>query len=194
MGYLNISFLGFAPPTVSVSEPGDNLLHVTFNTLDFVIPAGWTTGQEPVPNKGKISFFFVRSAEVHKSLVSQGAYGGNSKPPPPHSLSTYAEPWWKSFCDEGMISPTGSDWVYPYRCRRIRHKLAEKFEAIEHCFCKLDTDGGGFLDRKEVTAGLFNLGIWLHPQESKQLVEQLDEDGSGEISIVEFQKFWTQFA
>ena len=183
------------PSPVSVAEPGDNMLHVTLNTLDFVVPMEWASGTQPIPNKGKISFFFVRSAEVQNRIWSQGPYGsGSSAPPPRHSISTYAEPWWSKFCDEGMVSPSGSDWVYPYRCRRIRQKLSEKFEKIEHCFHKLDTDGSGVLDKKEVTAGLFNLGIWLHPQESQQLIQQLDEDGSGEITVNEFITFWNQFS
>uniref|UniRef100_A0A7S1MV82 EF-hand domain-containing protein n=2 Tax=Hemiselmis andersenii TaxID=464988 RepID=A0A7S1MV82_HEMAN len=179
---------------LSTSEPGDNLLHVTFNTLDFTIPLPWLTG-EGVPLKGKISFYFVRSAEVQRRIIEQGPYGSTGAgKPPPHSVSAYAEDWWRHYCEEGFTSPTGSDWVYPYRCRRIRHKLAEKFDQIEHCFGRLDHDGSGCLDRREITTGLFELGIWLHPQESRQFLEQLDDDGSGTVSIGEFQKFWTQFA
>ena len=42
-------------------------------------------------------------------------------------------------------------------------------------FGLLDRDGGGSVDSKELAAGLFRLGVWLHPEELKSLFSVLDQ-------------------
>ena len=44
--------------------------------------------------------------------------------------------------------------------------------------------------RKEIARGLFEMGIWLHPDETKAMFEAIDEDDGGTIDIDEFIAFW----
>lgn len=67
-------------------------------------------------------------------------------------------------------SPFGDKWCRPNKLRRIRVKLANAFGSAHECFIKLDDDGGGSIDRKEMVLGLFALGVWLHPSESQALM------------------------
>ena len=90
-------------------------------------------------------------------------------------------------------SPVGSGWCRPNKLRRIRVKLTNTFPSAEYCFKKLDQDGGGSVDRKEMVMGLFALGVWLHPSESAALMEQLDSDGGGEIELEELKEFWDKY-
>ena len=46
------------------------------------------------------------------------------------------------------------------------------------------------LHRKEIARGLFEMGIWLHPDETKAMFEVIDEDDGGTVDIDEFTAFW----
>ena len=46
------------------------------------------------------------------------------------------------------------------------------------------------LHRKEIARGLFEIGIWLHPDETKAMFEVIDEDDGGTIDVDEFTAFW----
>jgi hypothetical protein len=41
--------------------------------------------------------------------------------------------------------------------------------------------------------GLFEMGVWLHPDESKALFEALDEDDGGTVDSQEFCAFWEKY-
>jgi Ca2+-binding EF-hand superfamily protein len=41
--------------------------------------------------------------------------------------------------------------------------------------------------------GLFEMGVWLHPDESKALFEALDEDDGGTVDSKEFCAFWEKY-
>jgi Ca2+-binding EF-hand superfamily protein len=71
--------------------------------------------------------------------------------------------------------------------------MEDKFATPEEGFSMIDRDGGGTVDRKELSAGLFKLGVWLHPAELRALFEHLDADGGGEVDLDEFIDFWKKF-
>jgi calmodulin len=84
--------------------------------------------------------------------------------------------------------------VRPYKIRRIKMKMAEKFSDPRKMFDAMDRDGGGSLDRKELAMGLFALGVWLAPTELQALLATLDQDGGGDIDPEEFQSFWDSYS
>jgi len=59
-----------------------------------------------------------------------------------------------------------------------------------------DRDGGGTMDRIELSVALVQVGVWLHPKEVTILIRILivafppPGCGSGEIDESEFIKFW----
>ena len=53
-------------------------------------------------------------------------------------------------------------------------------------FKMIDTDGGGTIDRQELKAQLDILGLPGHQRAIRETLEQLDADGDGEITILEF--------
>ena len=56
----------------------------------------------------------------------------------------------------------------------------------------LDTDGGGSLDRSEISRGLRDNGIWLFPDELIAFLDWLDKDGGGSVEIDELEEFWNE--
>ena len=66
------------------------------------------------------------------------------------------------------------------------------FPSAEACFKALDTDGGGSLDRSEISRGLRDNGIWLFPDELIAFLDWLDKDGGGEVEIDELEEFWNE--
>jgi hypothetical protein len=77
--------------------------------------------------------------------------------------------------------------------QHIKGKLQDKFPSAEKCFSALDEDGGGSLDRffgvhrlncparshvlcrVEISRGLRQCGIWLHPNELNSFLEVLSQ-------------------
>ena len=55
---------------------------------------------------------------------------------------------------------------------------------------KMDEDGGGSLSRLEFSRGLRMLGVQVTAYELLDLVDLLDEDGSGFIELEEMVSFW----
>ena len=157
-----------------------------------------------MPRRGLLEMYYCRSKEVTLRVLQQGAWDHKQSPWKPHgrSLSTYIQSYLRSFCLEDKPpnhgeflapSPFGIAWCRPNKLRRIRVKLTNAFESAEDCFAKLDDDGGGSINRKEMVMGLFALGVWLHPSESDALIQQLDSDGGGEIELDELQDFWNNY-
>ncbi len=71
--------------------------------------------------------------------------------------------------------------------------MMDKCNDPKKMFDSIDRDCGGSIDRKELAAGLFALGVWLAPSELHSLFETLDKDGGGDIDFEEFQSFWENF-
>ena len=97
--------------------------------------------------------------------------------------------------DDGALhEPPGAEWIREHKLRRIVNKLKERFPIAEAAMTALDKDGGGDLDRKEIARGLFEMGIWLHPDETKALFEAIDEDDGGTVDMQEFTAFWHSYS
>ena len=50
----------------------------------------------------------------------------------------------------------------------------------------MDVDGGGSISQEEMMAGLAKRGLILSDAAAKDLMESIDEDGSGEVDFDEF--------
>jgi hypothetical protein len=60
-----------------------------------------------------------------------------------------------------LFQPAGTEWCIEEKKFQIKAKLQLVFPSAEACFCALDTDGRGSLDRSEISRGLRDNGIWL---------------------------------
>ncbi len=91
-----------------------------------------------------------------------------------------------------QFQPAGTEWCIEEKKFQIKAKLQAVFPSAEACFRALDTDGGGSLDRSEISRGLRDNGIWLFPDELIAFLDWLDKDGGGEVEIDELEEFWNE--
>jgi len=69
----------------------------------------------------------------------------------------------------------------------IASQLSEtQITALRDTFYALDTNGDGFLTAMELTEGLYSAGFKEIPPDLKQIMEEVDADGSGVIDYTEF--------
>ena len=59
-------------------------------------------------------------------------------------------------------------------------------EEILEAFLKLDKDGNGYLNAKELRKALKSLSQKLSKDEVKEIIASVDKDGDGRINIEEF--------
>jgi len=144
----------------------------TINGIDASIPALWA---KEVPNKGTYSCFYCRE----RGTIDQCIADANRKHP--------------GSVPEDMEFLVETDWVAAAKCSRIKLKMQEKFATPQEGFNQIDRDRGGSIDRRELAAGLFKMGIWLHPTELKTLFEEVDEDDGGDVDLAEFVAFWEKY-
>jgi hypothetical protein len=188
-------------------EPGDNIIDCTYHGMDYTVPAGWL---KEVPKSGVISFYYCREQQVIEKIFKSGSWDSGGSPYHtrvdgteygPSTWSTFIPRWLRQYCEaspkEGPVpcsQPFGGGWARPYKIRRIKMKMMDKFTDPVKMFQAMDRDGGGSLDRKELAMGLFNLGVWLAPTELQSLLETLDKDGGGDVDVAEFKAFWDAYS
>ena len=63
-------------------------------------------------------------------------------------------------------------------------------EALKDLFDKIDTDGSGSLEREEVETLVGDLGKELTKDRLDEVMDELDVDGDGQVSFVEFKEWW----
>eukprot|EP01043_Picozoa_sp_COSAG02_P055337 COSAG02_NODE_6402_length_3598_cov_12.565019_1_plen_574_part_10 len=63
-------------------------------------------------------------------------------------------------------------------------------EGFQHLFNQLDADNSGSLERGEIEVLVGSLGEQLSAAELNTMMEQLDADGSGDVSYEEFRSWW----
>ena len=56
-------------------------------------------------------------------------------------------------------------------------------------FTTLDLDGGGTIDEDELKIGLTSIGVKVTDEQLREMLLEVDEDGSGEIDMAEFAEF-----
>lgn len=153
---------------LAVIEPGENMCGCRYNEIDFDVPSSWL---EEIPQKGIFTVFYCRSAQVIKKIFQK-----IPSPCIPANLD--------------LLSPSGTEWVAQAKRSRIKLKLSLAFTNVEEAFNKMDEDGGGSLSRLEFSRGLRMLGVQVTAYELLDLVDLLDEDGSGFIELEEMVSFW----
>lgn len=184
-------------------EPGENMGDCTFNESDFDVPVSWVKG---LPRQGMLHLYYIRDADVIKQVRLQGAYDHADSPmmaDPSGAwygeelFGTFAPTWLRGYrWHEGaeLHEAVGEGWIREHKLRRIQKKLEEKFSSSQDAVKKLDKDGSGEMSRAEIAIGLFQLGIWLHPNEMEALMSVLDEDEGGEVDGAEFHQFWERYS
>ena len=191
---------------LATAEPGENQCDTQYEGCDFDIPAPWIT---EMPRKGLLQTFYCREAEVVSKVFTQGAYDHGRNPvwTGKGGLSNLCPPWMAPFCVPGTNQAAGMKWVKTAKLRLIKSKMKARFGTAEECFAKIDKGGAGApggsagagaepdgrLTRAEWVSGLFSVGIWLHPNETRALFETLDADGSNSIDLAEFVAFWNKY-
>jgi hypothetical protein len=148
----------------------DNVIDAWFCGLRFEIPAGWC---QRLPKEGLLTLFYCREQGTIDKLV-EGEH--------PDSVPLNYK----------LFQPAGTEWCVEEKKFQIKAKLQQVFPSAEACFNKLDTDGGGSLDRSEISRGLRDNGIWLFPDELVAFLDWLDQDGGGEVELDELEAFWNQ--
>lgn len=68
----------------------------------------------------------------------------------------------------------------------------EEKERLLEVFKKYDKDKSGSIDLQELTDMCIELGAKVSPEQAKQLMVELDVDGSGTIDFDEFSLFWSE--
>ena len=188
-------------------EPGDNMYDCTYAGIDFTVPAGWL---KDVPRTGIIVLYYCREQQVIEKIFRAGSWDSGGSPFHtredgtefgPSSWSSFTPKWLQQYCEKDpehgprpCSQPRDTVWARPYKIRRIKAKMAEKFRDPRKMFGAMDRDGGGSLDRKELAMGLFSLGVWLAPAELQVLLDALDKDGGGDIDFAEFAAFWDAYS
>jgi len=59
-------------------------------------------------------------------------------------------------------------------------------DQIREAFQVFDGDGNGFINRGELSSVMMNLGIELDAEEIQSLIDEVDQDGDGQINYEEF--------
>ncbi len=154
----------------STHSISDNVIDAWFCGLRFEIPAGWC---QRLPKEGVLTLFYCREQGTIDKLVESEH---------PDSLPNNYK----------LSQPAGTEWCIEEKKFQIKAKLQAVFASAEECFCKLDTDGGGSLDRSEISRGLRDNGIWLFPDELIAFLDWLDKDGGGEVELDELEEFWNE--
>jgi len=161
-----------------------------FDGIDFAIPITWLNN---VPSIGVVKFFYARQAAINTRYITTGAWDGKGNPlikPDKRSFPPdYRVPAIPNNYNENKdgIEPI---WVYVEKIRVIKAALLKVSPSPIKMFKLLDTSGDGDLSRKELTLGLFRIGVWLTPSEAEMLLQIVDVDGSGEVDLEEFKAFW----
>lgn len=75
----------------------------------------------------------------------------------------------------------------------FRKKIVEDGD-LEQVFKHADSDRNGYVSMEELTAFCKTLGIRFDHREWELLVQNLDCEGSGEISVEEFERWWSMEA
>ena len=65
-----------------------------------------------------------------------------------------------------------------------------KDKPAETMFREIDADNSGFLDKAEITQLCTEMGKKLNKKELQSMMEEMDSDGSGEVSFPEFEAWW----
>jgi hypothetical protein len=126
-----------------------------------------------LPKEGILTLFYCREQGTIDKLVS-------------------SEHSWALPANFKLFQPAGTAWCVEEKKFQIKAKLQQVFPSAEACFRKLDTDGGGSLDRSEISRGLRDNGIWLFPDELVAFLDWLDKDGGGSVEIDELEEFWNE--
>ncbi|EGB07940.1 hypothetical protein AURANDRAFT_26961, partial [Aureococcus anophagefferens] len=69
------------------------------------------------------------------------------------------------------------------------HGVHGAWGAIRHyseCFARLDRDGDGEVDSREILAGMHVMGLKATAAEVEKLMDQFDDDGGGKLNLCEF--------
>ncbi len=146
------------------------MIDAWFCGLRFEIPAGWC---QRLPKEGLLTLFYCREQGTIDKLIESE---------PPECLPLNFK----------LFQPAGTEWCIEEKKFQIKAKLQTVFPSAEACFKALDTDGGGSLDRSEISRGLRDNGIWLFPDELIAFLDWLDKDGGGEVEIDELEEFWNE--
>ena len=196
-------------------EPGENMGESMLDGIDFTITSAWLQ-PDGVPRRGLLQIYYNREARIIRQISEKGAWDHENSPFhkdgflrgdgsvlfPKTSFHLDGQPvfmptWLIKFAkdeDGALHEPPGAGWIREHKLRRIVNKLKERFPNAEAAMTALDKDGGGDLDRKEIARGLFEMGIFLHPDETKALFEAIDEDDGGTVDMQEFTAFWHSYS
>lgn len=99
----------------------------------------------------------------------------------------------QEFCKEIEQFIEAQDSTGPAILSKLCHYLAETHQTAEELFTKLDTDGTGALDAKELHAALAEIGINVSLRAAKAAMLEFDLDGDGQLEIGELNQLLEEF-
>ena len=109
--------------------------------------------------------------------------------------------WWKAAGSDVKARMTKvADAVAACKLRDKREKAREKAsnpgnlskEEVLQLFKDIDADGGGYLDRQEVSVLLKHIGLNVDAQGLSKVIEQMAPNGDGEVDVHEFTAWFTR--
>ncbi|EKX40781.1 hypothetical protein GUITHDRAFT_113051 [Guillardia theta CCMP2712] len=146
------------------------MVETTLNGISFDVPSSW---MKDIPRDGLVTLYYCRIPETVALILEQVSSSSPSALPP------------------NFFQPVGVEWVKEMKMRQIKKKMIGALgDFPSSIFRNMDRDSRGFLTRVELAAGLREVGVWLHPNETTELVERLDTNGDNKIDEEEFVRFW----
>uniref|UniRef100_A0A7S0EFP6 EF-hand domain-containing protein n=1 Tax=Hanusia phi TaxID=3032 RepID=A0A7S0EFP6_9CRYP len=154
----------------SVKEPGINMVETTLNGISFDVPSSWI---KDVPRDGLVTLYYCRIPETVDKFLQDVSSSSPSALPP------------------DFYQPVGIEWVKTMKLRQIKKKMIGALGDFPSLvFRKMDKSSRGILTRVELAGGLREMGVWLHPNETTELLELLDTNNDNRVDEDEFVKFW----
>ena len=144
--------------------------------VDFEEFYGWWSKQDGSGG----SMFYSFTNKGHLTRLTQKIDGARKEAPPPYRKTLGYK---KLIERDKKKGPTRTEKLLEAAQDARGHTLRVAFKSF-------DTDGGGSLDRDELSALMSSLGVDPSEEELSAAMRSIDTDGGGEVEFEEFKDWW----